>query len=73
VHDQRVNVNASALQHANKDPTTMGLIGIKTKYMEDVFIGKHTSVWGSYFDTETKRWGYSCCFGMKKADESCKG
>ena len=50
VHDQRVNVNASVLQQANKDSTTMGLIGIKTKYMEDVFIGKHTSVWGSYFD-----------------------
>ncbi|KAL5528684.1 SLU7 [Sanghuangporus sanghuang] len=33
----------------------------KSKYMEDVFINNHTSVWGSWYDLSTGSWGYACC------------
>lgn len=36
----------------------------KSKYVEDdvaKFAGGHASVWGSFFDTVTKQWGYVCC------------
>lgn len=32
-----------------------------TLYTENVFNKNHTSVWGSWFDKDSKRWGYSCC------------
>ncbi|CAE7244528.1 SLU7 [Symbiodinium natans] len=37
-----------------------------TLYKEDVFTNEHTSVWGSFYDPETKRWGYGCCKVMEK-------
>merc|ERR550517_1220584 len=33
----------------------------KTKYEEDVHPAGHSSVYGSWYDTKTHRWGYSCC------------
>lgn len=32
------------------------------KYDEDVMEGNHTTVWGSYFDRESMRWGFQCCW-----------
>ena len=32
---------------------------IKSRYEEDVLIGNHTAVWGSYW--EAGDWGYACC------------
>ena len=32
-----------------------------SQYQEDVYENGHTSVWGSWFDLETKEWGYTCC------------
>ena len=31
----------------------------KSKYIEDVHTHNHTSIWGSYFDRNTFRWGYA--------------
>lgn len=36
----------------------------KSKYEEDMFPGNHTSVWGSYFDKRSMRWGYACCHSL---------
>ena len=36
----------------------------RTKYDEDVFPGNHSSVWGSYYDKTTHKWGYACCHAM---------
>lgn len=36
----------------------------KSKYEEDVFPGNHTSIFGSYFDTRSMRWGYQCCHSL---------
>ena len=38
-----------------------GKISRKTKYEEDVFSNNHTSVWGSYFSRDKRKWGYKCC------------
>ena len=38
-----------------------GLIGLPTKFEEDVYLGTHTSVWGSYFDRASRKWGFKCC------------
>ena len=48
-----------------------GLIGIVSKYNENVLDGSHTSVWGSFFCTETKRWGYKCCRSTDKTQSKC--
>lgn len=34
---------------------------VKSKYEEDVLTGNHTSVWGSFYDAATGRFGYKCC------------
>eukprot|EP00918_Siedleckia_nematoides_P103113 GHVU01225102.1.p1 GENE.GHVU01225102.1~~GHVU01225102.1.p1 ORF type:complete len:512 (+),score=134.16 GHVU01225102.1:104-1639(+) len=33
----------------------------RSKYEEDVCEYGHSSVWGSWYDRETDRWGYACC------------
>ncbi|MBW0474342.1 hypothetical protein O181_014057 [Austropuccinia psidii MF-1] len=38
----------------------------KSKYDEDVYLGNHTSVWGSWYNTTTMTWGYSCCHSTIK-------
>mmetsp|Transcript_113914 Transcript_113914/g.318232 ORF Transcript_113914/g.318232 Transcript_113914/m.318232 type:complete len:293 (+) Transcript_113914:1-879(+) len=37
-----------------------------TLWKEDVLADGHSSVWGSLYDPETKRWGYACCRGMQR-------
>jgi len=33
----------------------------RSKYPEDVYINNHMAVWGSWYDTSSGTWGYSCC------------
>merc|ERR1719443_1898147 len=33
----------------------------KSKYMEDVHPGNHSSIFGSWYCTRTSAWGYRCC------------
>ncbi|KAF7457156.1 putative step ii splicing factor [Cryptosporidium felis] len=30
-------------------------------YEEDYYIGNHSTIWGSFYDPESKRWGFRCC------------
>lgn len=32
-----------------------------SRFLEDQYDGEHLSVWGSYLDVATRRWGYACC------------
>jgi len=41
-----------------------------TLYKEDVLTLGHKSVWGSWYDKETKVWGYACCRILSK-DSAC--
>ncbi|SCN58728.1 pre-mRNA-splicing factor SLU7, putative [Plasmodium chabaudi chabaudi] len=36
-------------------------IKVLSKYEEDIYISDHTSVFGSYYDRKTNKWGYKCC------------
>jgi pre-mRNA-processing factor SLU7 len=42
----------------------------KSKYVEDKYIGNHTSVWGSWWDNF--KWGYACCHSTIK-NSYCSG
>ena len=53
------------------DAEMTGLIGLKTKYIEDTKHGNHTATWGSYFDPKTKRWGFKCCRSTDKSNKKC--
>jgi pre-mRNA-processing factor SLU7 len=33
----------------------------KSKYIEDNYDSNHTSVWGSWYDIDTSKWGFKCC------------
>jgi len=33
----------------------------KSKYPEDTWINGHSSVWGSWYCVDDKRWGFACC------------
>lgn len=33
----------------------------KSKYEEDIIIGNHSSIWGSWYDSATGKWGFACC------------
>mmetsp|Transcript_20212 Transcript_20212/g.56018 ORF Transcript_20212/g.56018 Transcript_20212/m.56018 type:complete len:365 (+) Transcript_20212:51-1145(+) len=39
-------------------------------WKDDVFVSGHTAVWGSWYDSVAKRWGYACCHGMQR-DQEC--
>lgn len=41
----------------------------KSRYEEDVFVGGHTSVWGSWY-SEEKEWGFACC-KLKDVNVEC--
>ncbi|KAM0748511.1 hypothetical protein T439DRAFT_327772 [Meredithblackwellia eburnea MCA 4105] len=38
----------------------------KSKYDEDVFPGNHSSVWGSWYNTQSGQWGFACCHSTMK-------
>jgi len=42
----------------------------KSKYAEDILIGNHTSVWGSWWSNF--KWGYACCHSTTK-NSYCTG
>jgi len=33
----------------------------KSKYEEDIYFNNHSTIFGSYFDVNSKKWGFSCC------------
>lgn len=33
----------------------------RSSYVEDVFPGNHSAVFGSWYDRERKAWGFACC------------
>lgn len=41
---------------------------VRTKYEEDMLDQNHTAVWGSFYNTRSRRWGYACCHST---DRNC--
>jgi len=33
----------------------------KSKYEEDILTGNHSSIWGSWYDSNAGKWGFACC------------
>lgn len=44
----------------------------RSRYSEDAWAPGHRSVWGSYYDSEAKRWGFSCCKATERAGQGCR-
>ena len=61
--EEDLRSHAKAAEEVEKS----GLIGISSKYNENVLFGNHTAVWGSYYDRESKKWGYKCCKCTEKS------
>ncbi|GJN90992.1 hypothetical protein Rhopal_004006-T1 [Rhodotorula paludigena] len=38
----------------------------RSKYDEDIFPGNHQSIWGSWYQLTTGKWGYACCHSTIK-------
>lgn len=36
-------------------------LAVSSLYPEDVCVGGHTAIWGSFFDCQQMCWGYACC------------
>mmetsp|Transcript_11135 Transcript_11135/g.29615 ORF Transcript_11135/g.29615 Transcript_11135/m.29615 type:complete len:238 (-) Transcript_11135:89-802(-) len=43
----------------------------KSRFEEDVLHGRHSAVWGSWFDPSTRRWGYGCCRSTVHRSAGC--
>jgi hypothetical protein len=54
-----------------KHKETRGIVGIRSKYEEDLHKNGHTSVWGSYWHP-ILGWAYKCCYSFDKKSK-CKG
>lgn len=36
----------------------------RSKYAEDVLLSNHTAIWGSFYDRDSKQWGFACCHSL---------
>jgi hypothetical protein len=48
---------------AGTDKDELSRLEKSSLWQEDIHVGGHHSVWGSWYDVEAKSWGYSCCRG----------
>ncbi|KAI4837390.1 pre-mRNA-splicing factor SLU7 [Plasmodium brasilianum] len=44
-------------------------IKVLSKYEEDIYAFDHTSIFGSYYDRDKKKWGYKCCLSTNKFEK----
>ncbi|ANQ08992.1 Step II splicing factor [Plasmodium coatneyi] len=44
-------------------------IKVMSRYEEDIHLFDHSSVFGSYYDREKKKWGYRCCRSTNKFEK----
>lgn len=53
---------AAEQQEYSKDgKLLMQTTQVRSRYPEDVLTNGHTTVWGSWYDTNNRSWGYACC------------
>lgn len=67
----RVGNAAADLESKPVQKPSNGLVGLMTKFSEDVYSGKHGSVWGSFYDLVDRKWGYRCCHTFEKGVLDC--
>ena len=57
---RHVHAGARATRYLAPGDANPTLVPV-TKYIEDEWLGNHTSVFGSWYDRAAGRWGYACC------------
>jgi len=50
--------------------TNIRVLAVSSLYHEDVCVGGHTAIWGSFFDCQQMCWGYACCSSTERK-EAC--
>lgn len=70
-HEKLINSGNFEIKQIDFSHNNKGLIGIKSKYEEDVHSNGHSSVWGSYWHNHFG-WGYKCCYSFDKRSK-CRG
>jgi len=57
----------AAEEHSDDDDAPAAQPGerilVKSRYPEDKYVLGHSTIWGSWFSLEDKRWGFGCCKG----------
>lgn len=43
-------------------------LAVSSLYKEDVLDGGHTAIWGSFYDSKWKTWGFACCQGTDRSE-----
>lgn len=59
------------VQKSKTQEQPRGIVGIMSKYQEDIHEQGHSTVWGSYWHP-VLGWGYKCCFSFDK-NSKCNG
>jgi len=67
-HQERFGEESSYVEYDARGNVVKGFekAAPRSKYVEDQHPHGHTSVWGSYYDREVHKWGYSCCWQTSK-------
>ena len=63
------NETKRRIELLNSTSTSSTRINVNSRYEEDVHEDGHSAVWGSYFDIESKTWGYGCCKTMLRHEK----
>ena len=70
-HAEMARLGKAAENQEAKSFEVKGILGIKSKYEEDVYVNGHSSVWGSYWHPHFG-WAYRCCYSFDR-NSKCKG
>ena len=66
---QAISETKKRLALLKEEPSGSTLrLNVKSRYPEDIHEKGHSEVWGSYFDMESKRWGYACCRCLERGE-----
>lgn len=72
-HEEKESMNETkrrlALLQSSAAESEPLRINVKSRYPEDVHENGHVEIWGSFFDLETKRWGFACCKSTERASK----
>jgi len=76
---ERAERNAAAADEGDEDsedeeedelgPESGERILAKSSYKEDVFVLGHSAIWGSWYSTDEKQWGFGCCKTMRPTEQ----
>lgn len=60
----------AAMAEEEEEEVAQRRLNESTLWKEDVLASGHSSVWGSWYDSKAKSWGYACCRSLHR-DRPC--